>query len=85
MSRAAESTDTAEKAAMRQVCLGWAVKVRTDRSDMVGQGSLGMLSLGCIRSHEIWQSGIGPVGYVAMRLAKVWQGGQGLVIYGADR
>lgn len=50
--------------------------MRTDRSDMVGQGSLGMLSLGCIRSHEIWQFGIGAEGCEKVRRIMVRQSRQ---------
>lgn len=67
------------------VSQGLAVAIRTDRSDMAGQGSLGMLSLGCIRSHEIWQSGRGQESPGAVASGLVWQSRLGEFRLGAVR
>ena len=39
----------------------------------MGQRSLGLLSLGSVRSHEVWQSGIGAEGYEKVRRIMVRQ------------
>ena len=44
-----------------------------DSYGLTRSGSLGLLSLGSVRSHEVWQSGIGAEGYKKVRRIMVRQ------------
>ena len=44
-----------------------------DSYGLTRSGSLGLLSLGSVRSHEVWQSGIGAEGYKKVRRVMVRQ------------